>query len=525
MKDRDSIIPTSDSQSQGSEHAGMQMFDPNNEHSAHVADAIANFAAGISHELNNAIAIIMGYAEELREDLPADSPLGNHTKEILKAGDRARELSNKLSIISQKTPPELVSIDLNDSITKLMHTMKSIMGAKIDVVYEPERSLKPILANQECLKQLILNLASYARSAMPSGGTLSITTGKPQDGSRAGCIQLTVTDSSKPIDPHKLSRIFEPYVDALSSEIDTRMYLALVYSIMKQLKGSIAVEPKATQGLTFKMYFPIAKDKIVTSGTESTQPEITECSNELILVVDDEPQICTISQRMIEAMGCRCVAFSNSNVALEAIKDGLVPDLVISDLVMPGIDGIELVTRIKNLLPKIGVILISGFTDRLMDRARSLGYTYPLLSKPFTQAQLSHCIREALQKKRTRTAITASIFILDDDENIRILLGRACNKRGHHLMGAESLEEALEILAHHSFDILLIDQSLQDTNGIAALREIRKMGVDTPALIFTGAVVNDYTEIMAELNVIKVMEKTFDNNPLLDYIEEALSTF
>lgn len=525
MKDRDSIIPTSDSQSQGSEHAGMQVFDPNNEHSAHVADAIANFAAGISHELNNAIAIIMGYAEELREDLPADSPLGNHTKEILKAGDRARELSNKLSIISQKTPPELASIDLNDSITKLMHTMKSLMGAKIDVVYEPERSLKPILANQECLKQLILNLASYARSAMPSRGTLSITTGKPQDKSRAGYIQLTIADNSKPIDHNKLSRIFEPYVDSISSEFDTRMYLALVYSIMKQLKGSITVEPNAPQGLIFKLYFPIAKDKIVTSGTESTQPEITECSNELILVVDDEPQICTISQRMIEAMGYQCVAFSNSNVALEAIKDGLVPDLVISDLVMPGIDGIELITRIKNLLPRIGVILISGFTDRLMERARSLGYTYPLLSKPFTQAQLSHSIREALQKKKTRTAIIASIFILDDDENIRILLGRACNKRGHNLKGAESLEEALDILTHHSFDILLIDQSLQDANGIAALRQIRKMGIDTPALIFTGAVVNDYTEIMAELNVIKVMEKTFDNNPLLDYIEEALSTF
>lgn len=525
MKDRDSIIPTSDSQSQGSEHAGMQMFDPNNEHSAHVADAIANFAAGISHELNNAIAIIMGYAEELREDLPADSPLGNHTKEILKAGDRARELSNKLSIISQKTPPELVSIDLNDSISKLMHTMKSIMGAKIDVVYEPERSLKPILANQECLKQLFMNLASYARSAMPSGGTLSITTGKPQDKSRAGYIQLTIADNSKPIDHNKLSRIFEPYVDSISSEFDTRMYLALVYSIMKQLKGSITVEPNAPQGLIFKLYFPIAKDKIVTSGTESTQPEITECSNELILVVDDEPQICALSQRMIEAMGYQCVTFSNSNVALEAIKDGLVPDLVISDLVMPGIDGIELITRIKNLLPRIGVILISGYTDRLMERARSLGYTYPLLSKPFTQAQLSHSIREALQKKKTRTAIIASIFILDDDENIRILLGRACNKRGHNLKGAESLEEALDILTHHSFDILLIDQSLQDANGIAALRQIRKMGIDTPALIFTGAVVNDYTEIMAELNVIKVMEKTFDNNPLLDYIEEALSTF
>jgi len=160
-----------------------------------------------------------------------------------------------------------------------------------------------------------------------------------------------------------------------------------------------------------------------------------------------------------------------------------------------------------------------------MDRARSLGYTYPLLSKPFTQAQLSHCIREALQKKRTRTAVTASIFILDDDENIRILLGRACNKRGHHLMGAESLEEALEILAHHSFDILLIDQSLQDTNGIAALRQIRKMGIDTPALIFTGAVINDYTDVVTELHIIKVMEKAFDNNPLLDYIEEVTSTF
>jgi len=199
-----------------------------------------------------------------------------------------------------------------------------------------------------------------------------------------------------------------------------------------------------------------------------------------------------------------------------------VPNIIISDLIMPEMDGIELISQLKSFLPDIGVILISGYTDKLMKRARYLEDKPPLLAKPFTQAELSDSIKSVLHKKKSGAKQAVNILILDDDEHIRILLGRTCAKRGHNLMGAESLEEALEILAEHSFDFLLVDQSLFGMKGTTALREIRKAGINTPASIFTGAVLNDYTEIMKELNVIQVIEKSFNHNPLLDFVEEYL---
>jgi len=369
-------------------------------------EAIGLLAGGVAHDFNNLLTVILGYAELLAE-LVKDSKTHVVAAEIRHACDRAVVLTQQLLAFSRKQVLHPTVIDLNAVIRDLMNMLGRIIGETIELKVTTSGAVPPVLADAGQVQQVVTNLAVNARDAMPAGGRITIETSSLRVSTPDGRGELpaghyavvTVSDTGTGVPPEILARIFEPFFTTKEPGKGTGLGLSTVYGIMKQSGGHIEARSEPGAGTVFTLYFPeTAIPRVVASATEKGSADE---GHELVLLVEDEDQVRSLVGRALEKGGYRVKPASSGTEALEiarAIREPIA--LLVTDVVMPGMSGPELVRRLEQTCPDLKVLYISGYAgdSLLRDGVSETGFGF--LQKPFTAKVLLRKVRQLIDEPR-----------------------------------------------------------------------------------------------------------------------------
>jgi signal transduction histidine kinase/ActR/RegA family two-component response regulator len=355
-------------------------------------EAIGTLAGGVAHDFNNLLTVMQGYAElALMRNDGRDARLNKDLTQVLEATQRASRLTHQLLAFSRKQVLEPSVLDVNEVVGELVPLLRRLIGEHITIDFAPGAELSHILADLGQLEQVIINLVINARDAMPSGGTISIRTfAVERGGSRVG---LSVTDTGVGIPPEIRERIFEPFFTTKEPGKGTGLGLSMVYGIVQQSGGTIAVDSIVGAGTTFTIEFP-------ASGAEKSRQrfaaigEAIPRGTETVLLIEDEPELRDLARRTLDSLGYQVIAPEHTEDAL-AIAISRKVDLLLTDVVMPVMSGPTIVRRLADIGSHPPVVYMTGYADETLSDYR-IDPGSMLLRKPFSPSQLARVVRSAL---------------------------------------------------------------------------------------------------------------------------------
>jgi two-component system cell cycle sensor histidine kinase/response regulator CckA len=380
-------------------------------------EAVGTLAGGIAHDFNNLLSIIISHATLLATGLDARSPMCQGLDEIRRAGERAADLTRHLLAFSRRQVLAPRVVDLNDIIGKMDRMLRRLIGEDVELLTVPASELGRVKADPGQLAQVIMNLAVNARDAMPQGGKLTIATanvaadGSPAmdgTGSSSGCqVMLSVADNGSGIERANLGRIFEPFFTTKEQGKGTGLGLSTVFGIVNQSGGRIEVDSEPGKGTIFKIYFAKTDDAPVIEAT-AEESNLSFRGSETILLVEDDEQVRMLSRRILEEHGYHVLVARDPGEALAIDRDAVRPiDLLITDIVMPQMNGRRLSERILSHRPQMAVLLMSGYTDHVVDHAGVLDPGIAFLQKPITPLALTKLTRQILDTKQSTSSEAA----------------------------------------------------------------------------------------------------------------------
>ncbi|MEW6247374.1 MAG: PAS domain S-box protein [Nitrospirota bacterium] len=368
-------------------------------------EAIGRLAGGVAHDFNNMLTAIRGYSELLVTDLPENDRKRHQAEEILKAAERAASLTQQLLAFSRRQVIQPKTVDLNALLTDLMGMLRRVIGEDIRLVARLEPGLWPVTADPGQLEQVVLNLAVNARDAMPQGGVLTIETanareerpkGDGPDGGSIGAVQLTVHDTGSGMDAGTLARIFEPFFTTKELGRGTGLGLATVYGIVQQSGGTITADSTPGQGTTFTIRFPRAQSPVADVRALDGPAEVLTGS-ETILVVEDEPFVRQFLKELLAGRGYQVLEAASGAEALARCEAYHRPiHLLLTDVVMPEMNGRQLAQMVVAKRPEIRVLFMSGYTDDAVLRHGVQNRSDAFIQKPYAPEALLRKIREVL---------------------------------------------------------------------------------------------------------------------------------
>jgi two-component system cell cycle sensor histidine kinase/response regulator CckA len=371
-------------------------------------EAIGRLAGGIAHDFNNLLTAIIGYSELLLSQLD-EGPVRRDVVEIKQAGDRAAALTRQLLAFSRQQVLEPQVVDLNAIARNIDQLLRRLIGEDVDLAAEPAADLGRTKADPGQIEQVIMNLAINARDAMPDGGRLTIRTSNvevaPEEaialGAPAGAyVLLEVEDTGVGMDAETQSRIFEPFFTTKDPNKGTGLGLSTVYGIVQQSGGAIGVSSAPGRGTTFRVYLPRV-DAPLSEARRPPAPPAEPTTSETILIAEDEAAIRNLLRTVLGRAGYTLVEGSTAEEALERLESHAGPvDLLISDVVMPGLNGPELLARVRLRHPGVPVLFLSGYTDLTAFGAPMTEDSLAFLAKPFTPTALRNKVREVLNGQR-----------------------------------------------------------------------------------------------------------------------------
>ncbi len=370
-------------------------------------EAVGRLAGGVAHDFNNILGIISACAEILRDhivDAPLPVELIGHIRD---ASKRGASLTRQLLAFSRKQPTQPKVLDLNERLKDVCKLLRPLMGDDIKVVFSPRTEVAFVHADPSQLDQIVVNLAVNSRDAMPNGGKFvmeTATTDFDEDFARqhppmvpGRYVMLAVSDEGTGMDEATRSRIFEPFFTTKEVGKGTGLGLATVYGIVQQSGGHIWVYSEPGHGTTFKVYLPCADDKAGLPRETEEPTAFRRGEGTTILLVEDDRVMRGLTRQMLEGQGYSVIEAEDGNAALE--KAAAIPgrvDLVLTDVVMPGKSGPELVLRLMDSHPETRFLYMSGYTGELVEK-HGLGESIALLEKPFTRAILLQTVEAALR--------------------------------------------------------------------------------------------------------------------------------
>jgi two-component system cell cycle sensor histidine kinase/response regulator CckA len=349
--------------------------------------------------------VIMGYVEMLIADTQDSPALVEYALEIQFAADRASALTGQLLAFSRRQISQPKALDLNESVAQSMKMLQRVIGEDILVVTHPEPDLGRVKADPIHIDQALMNLVVNARDAMPNGGTLTIETANVflddsyadrHMGVKPGpyCM-LAVSDTGTGMTPEVKSRIFEPFFTTKESGRGTGLGLSIVYGVVKQSSGDIMVYSEVGKGTTFKLYFPMTEVPAVMAEANGRVEELR--GSETVLLCEDEERIRKLVYAMLVKQGYKVLETGAPDAAMRIAREhaGAI-DLLLTDIVMPQMNGFDLAKSVIEIRPEIKVLYMSGYTDNRVSASWVLESSVPFLHKPFTAAGLTQKVREVL---------------------------------------------------------------------------------------------------------------------------------
>ncbi|MBI5240195.1 MAG: PAS domain S-box protein [Elusimicrobia bacterium] len=367
-------------------------------------EAVGRLAGGVAHDFNNLLTAIKGYSEFLISSIPAEDPRREDAAEILKAADRAAALTRQLLAFSRRQVLCPVRLNLNDIVTGTTRMLKRLLGE--DILYRTDLApaLRPVRVDPGQMEQAILNIVVNARDAMPQGGTLSVATADVDLGDAEAAefsglapvpyAELRISDTGAGMPPEVKSRVFEPFFTTKEKGKGTGLGLSMVYGIVKQSNGDVVVKSAPGQGTTFRILLPVCRE-----GEEPEEPQAAAAEAgagaETVLVTEDDETVRSMARRSLARRGYTVLEADGGEEALRILGRTKV-DLLLTDVIMPDMNGRELARHAAKVQPGIRVLYFSGYTDDVISRHGVLEPGIALLQKPFTPEVLAQKVREAL---------------------------------------------------------------------------------------------------------------------------------
>jgi two-component system cell cycle sensor histidine kinase/response regulator CckA len=368
-------------------------------------EAVGRLAGGVAHDFNNLLMIINGYSQMLLSGTAAGDPARSDLEEVVKAAERAADLTKQLLAFSRRQIVQPKLLDLNSLVLDLERMLQRVIGEDIHLITKLAVNLNSIIADPGHIEQVVLNMTVNARDAMPGGGKLILETSNvcldeeyvrshltPEAGDY---VMLAVTDNGVGIDAETRTHLFEPFFTTKERGKGTGLGLSTSYGIIKQNGGDIWVDSEPGQGTTFRIYLPVASH---VPAAPQQRPETTVLlGDETVLLVEDEAGVRTILEAMLRRHGYRVLSCGSPDEALEICARHLdTIHLLVTDMIMPGMNGRQLSEKVVDLRPGIQVLYVSGYADSTQQEVVDSAMDY--LQKPFTPEALALKVRELLSR-------------------------------------------------------------------------------------------------------------------------------
>ena len=369
-------------------------------------EAVGRLSGGIAHDFNNLLGVILGYIQVIKRSLVSGNALYEYAEEIEKASQRAVALTRQLLAFSRQQVLEPVVLNLNTLVSGMEKMLPRLIGEDIELNLLLNPAISQVKADPGQMEQVLMNLAVNARDAMPDGGKLTIQTADAEidlafSREHAGSIPgkyviLAVTDTGTGIDPETLAQIFEPFFTTKGRDKGTGLGLATVYGVVKQSNGYINVESEKGKGSTFTIYLPRIEQPVAASTKSSPDPHSVKGSETILLVEDAEP-LRVLAQLFLKENGYHVLTAADGSEALKIAEEFSGPiHLLLTDVVMPGMNGRVLAERLAPAHRAMKVLYMSGYTDSFIAGHGVLEPGTHLLRKPFTEEVLMRKLRELL---------------------------------------------------------------------------------------------------------------------------------
>jgi PAS domain S-box-containing protein len=369
-------------------------------------DSIGRLTGGVAHDFNNLLSVILGYTEIAMNETPSGSALHGNLQKIQEAGRRSADIVKQLLAFSRQQTIDPKVVDLNGHVGKLVKMLQRLIGENIHLEWMPSPFLPPVFIDQTQIDQILINLCTNARDAIDGVGAITIETSAVSVDAHycarnAGFIpgdyvMLSVSDNGNGMTSEVVGKIFEPFFTTKGVGQGTGLGLATVYGIIKQNNGFINVYSEPEKGTTFRMYFPQhAESEEVDAREKSAAPE--KSHGEIILLVEDDPVLLDMGKTMLERLGYKVLTGLGPLEALRVVEEtSAAIDLLMTDVIMPEMNGRELSNRLLERYPNLKVLYMSGYTANVIAHHGVLDPGIHFLSKPFSSKELSSRIRDVL---------------------------------------------------------------------------------------------------------------------------------
>ncbi len=366
-------------------------------------EAMGKLTGGIAHDFNNMLNVITGYAEILNRSLEDDPHLKNFAMEIRRAGERGSDMTGKLLSFSRDRAAKEEKLNVNDLLQEESNLLQKTLTARIELKLELQDDLWPVWIDKGDFEDAIINICINAMHAMPEGGYVTITTSNvllPTTESLvlelpAGeYVRLSIRDTGMGMDKQILAKVFDPFFST-KGEHGTGLGMSQVYGFVQRSSGDIKIDSEPGKGTSVIMFFPHYTGELQSRAETKQIDESYLQGKETILVVDDEPSLCKLAREVLEQQGYHVLTSERAADALQILKTHKV-DLLFSDVVMPGMDGYQLASKVRELYPDIKIQLASGYTADKFDDGKHEDLRNNLMHKPYSVAELLQQVRRLL---------------------------------------------------------------------------------------------------------------------------------
>jgi len=365
-------------------------------------ESLGQLAGGVAHDFNNLLAVILNYAEFVGEELGDDHAAAADVAEIVRATQRAADLTRQLLVFSRHDHHRPEPVDVNRVALETQRLLDRTLGEDVELAVVPAAEPVHVLADRGQLEQVLMNLVLNARDAMPRGGRVIVSIGEgvltaqeaATRGVRAGrVVRVDVADDGEGMSRETAERAFDPFFTTKPKGRGTGLGLATVYGIVTGAGGHIEIESHIQEGTTITMHLPLADPE--RPATEAAPTPLDDSNGKTVMVVEDEDAIRTLTRRILTRQGYDVVEADNPEHAI-SLCETTKPDLLLTDVVMPGMSGKDLSKHLRELHPDLRVLFMSGYTDNVMDRYGLDTSGDSLLQKPFNGRELLTAVQEAL---------------------------------------------------------------------------------------------------------------------------------
>ena len=369
-------------------------------------ESVGQLAGGVAHDFNNMLGVILGHSELAMAKIDTSQPLYEDLEEIRKAATRSADITRQLLAFARKQTVTPKVIDLNPTIEGMLKMLRRLIGENIQLHWLPGAKLWPVRIDPSQIDQILANLCVNSRGAISDFGTITVATANqqvPADDERVSddfpageYVCLTVSDTGRGMNQQTLAHIFEPFFTTKEVGEGTGLGLATVYGAIKQNGGTISAESQPGRGTTFTILLPRHHGEKAAPTTAIEPPPATETSSATLLVVEDEPAVLTMTATMLHSLGYRVLTAASPEEALALATPDQAIDLLITDMIMPIMNGRELSQQLRRRLPTLRCLYLSGYTADIIGAGENARENVHFLQKPFTLGELLGKVQQAL---------------------------------------------------------------------------------------------------------------------------------